>query len=146
MKMTPEQYGQFVKKTSPDSPLFKDMLNAFWVGGLICVIGQAFTELYKSLALTNADAAAATSITLILIASVLTGLGVYNKLAKFAGAGTLVPITGFSNAVTSPALEFKSEGVITGLASKIFTISGPVLVFGIAASVLNGIVRWLILR
>ncbi|MBQ9980301.1 MAG: stage V sporulation protein AC [Oscillospiraceae bacterium] len=146
MKMTPEEYGRFVKEKSPDSPLLKDMFNAFWTGGLICVIGQGFTELYKSLALTNKDASAATSITLILIAAVLTGLGVYNKIAKFAGAGTLVPITGFSNAVTSPALEFKTEGVITGLAAKIFTIAGPVLVFGIAASVINGIVRWLVLR
>lgn len=139
MKMTPEEYAKFVKKKSPGSPLFRNIFNAFWTGGLICVIGQGFIEMYKSFGLAQKDAGTATSITLILIAAVLTGVNVYGKIAKLAGAGTLVPITGFSNAVVSPALEFKSEGVITGLAVKMFTIAGPVLVFGISASVIYGL-------
>ena len=116
------------------------MLCAFLVGGAICVLGQALLSLYKSRGLSQDDASGAVSITLVLAAALLTGLGWFDKLAKWAGAGTLVPITGFANAMVSPALEYKSEGMITGTAVKLFTVAGPVLVFGISASVIYGVI------
>jgi len=140
MDMTNEQYIQYVNEKAKPSPLVKDMVWAFVTGGLICVGGQALQNIYQSAGLSKDEAGTAVSLTLILIAALLTGLGLFDKLAKHAGAGTLVPITGFANAMVSPALEFKTEGFVTGTAVKLFTVAGPVLVFGISASVIYGIV------
>ncbi|MDO5784528.1 MAG: stage V sporulation protein AC [Eubacteriales bacterium] len=140
MDITPQEYDQLVQKHCKRSPLGKDMLWAFIVGGAICTIGQGITDFWKAAGLNEKDAATATSITLVGLAALLTGLHLYEKLAKHAGAGTLVPITGFSNSVASPALEFKSEGLILGTAAKMFTIAGPVLVYGISASIIYGII------
>lgn len=144
MKMTNAEYNEYLKKMSPPSPLGKDMLRAFLTGGVICCIGQLILALWGALGLAEKDAATAATITLVFLGAFLTGFGLYDRIAKFAGAGTLVPITGFANAVVSPALEFKSEGLITGASAKIFTISGPVIVFGLAASVLYGLVLVLV--
>lgn len=140
MKMTNEEYNQYASKKIPPSPLWTNMLKAFLVGGIICCAGQGIGQIYEYFGLEKADAGTATSITMVMLGALLTGLGVYDDMAKFAGAGTLVPITGFANAVVSPSLEFKSEGIVTGMAAKMFVISGPVIVFGIAASVVYGIV------
>ncbi len=140
MEMTNEQYNAYVKQLSPASPLAMDMVKAFVSGGTICCVGQLILNLYQSYGLAQQDAAAATSITLVLIGAALTGLGVYDKLAHFSGAGTLVPITGFANSVVAPALEFKTEGFVTGTAAKMFVIAGPVIVFGISASVVYGLI------
>ena len=140
MEMTNEQYNAYVKSIAPASPLAMDMVKAFVSGGAICCVGQLILNLYLSYGLARLDAAAATSITMVLIGAALTGLGVYDKMAKFSGAGTLVPITGFANSVVAPALDFKSEGFVTGTAAKMFVIAGPVIVFGISASVVYGLV------
>lgn len=140
MEPTPEEYQQLVEKSVRPSPLGKDMLWAFLVGGAICALGQGLLQLWQYAGLNDTDAAAAVSITLIGLSALLTGLHLYEKLAKHAGAGTLVPITGFSNSVAAPALEFKSEGLVLGTGAKMFTIAGPVLVYGISASILYGIV------
>lgn len=140
MKMTNKEYGEYVKRISPKSPMVSNMIKAFAVGGIICCIGQAFMNLYMSFEIGEESASAATSITLIFIGALLTGLKVYDNIAKFAGAGTLVPITGFSNSVVASALEFKSEGFVTGMAAKMFIIAGPVIVFGSVASVIYGII------
>ena len=144
MDMTNTEYGKFVNSKSQSSPTGKNCLWAFCVGGAICTLGQALMNVYKNGGLAPDDAAGATSVTLILLSAVLTGLGVFDKLAKRAGAGTLVPITGFANAVVSPALEFKSEGLVMGVAAKMFVIAGPVLVFGISASVIYGVILLLL--
>ena len=138
MDMNAEQYRAYVRNMSPGSKLGRDLLRAFFVGGAICALGQGLMMLYQSWGAVDADAAAWCSVTLIALSALATGLGWYDDLARFAGAGSLVPITGFSNAVASPALEFKTEGWVTGMAVKIFTIAGPVLVFGTAASVIYG--------
>lgn len=140
MKMTNEQYGEYVKKKSPNSPLWRDLILAFAFGGLICCIGQGISQLWTALGADKDAAAAATSITLVFLGALLTGLGVYDDIAKLAGAGTLVPITGFANSVVAPALEFKTEGFITGTAAKMFIIAGPVIVYGISASVIYGLI------
>ncbi len=142
---TKEEYSKVVKEKSPKSPLLKNCFLAFIVGGLICTFGQLILNIYLMIGLSKQDASTAVSITLIFTSAFLTAFGLYDKIAKHAGAGTLVPITGFANAIVSPALEFKSEGVITGLGVKIFVISGPVLVFGISSSVLYGIIYYFIL-
>ena len=143
-KMTQSGYKSYVQSKSPNSPLFKDVCLAFLFGGIICTIGQGINDAYIHFASLTKDAAsAATSITLIFIGSLLTGLDLYNKIAKYAGAGTIVPITGFANSIVSPAMEFKSEGYILGMAAKMFTIAGPVLVFGISSSVICGLLLWL---
>lgn len=139
-KMTNQDYGKYVKEKSPNSPLVADMLKAFLVGGIICVIGQAILNGWSAAGLDKESAAGATSVTLVFCGALLTGLGIYDRIARFAGAGTLVPITGFSNAVVSPALEYKAEGFVSGMAAKMFVIAGPVIVFGIAASVIYGLV------
>lgn len=144
MDMNAEQYGSYVKKMSPKSKIGQDVIRAFVVGGLICLLGQALLELYRLWGAGEEDAATWCSITLIMLSALFTGLGLYDDLARFAGAGSLVPITGFANSVASPALEFKTEGFVTGLAVKIFTIAGPVLVFGAAASVVYGVVLCLL--
>lgn len=140
MDMTNKEYGKFVNSKSKPSPLGKNLLCAFLVGGAICTAGQALLNLYQKMGMNENTAATAVSVTLVFLAAVLTGLGVFDKVAKHAGAGTLVPITGFANAMVAPALEFKNEGYITGVAAKMFVIAGPVLVFGISASVIYGIV------
>ena len=142
MKMTNEEYKQYAEKHMPRSHSWRDALRAFVVGGTICTLGQAFVELYTALGMEPDTAGTASSVTLIFIGAVLTGLGIYDKIAKFAGAGTLVPITGFSNSVVAPALEFRTEGMVLGTAAKMFIISGPVIVFGTSASVVYGVVYW----
>lgn len=144
MKMTPSEYNEYVKKKSPPSPMGTNILKAYFVGGLICCIGQAINDGFTLAGMDSKTASMATSICLILIGVLLTGLQVYDKIAKFAGAGTLVPITGFANSVASPAIEFKAEGLVTGLGAKMFTVAGPVIVYGLAASVIYGFIYWLI--
>lgn len=143
-KMTNEQYAEYVKRKSPPSPLWGDLLKAFLIGGAICVIGELVTQLWLYAGLERVDASTACSMTLVFLGALLTGLGVYDDIAKFGGAGTLVPITGFANAVVSPALEFKSEGFVTGTAAKMFIIAGPVIVFGVSASIVYGLVLCLL--
>ena len=138
MNITKEEDAALIRQRAQKSPLGRDMAWAFLVGGAICALGQYLLNLYQRLGLDQDGAGAATSITLIGAAALLTGLGWFDKLAKRAGAGTLVPITGFANAMVSPALEFKSEGLITGTAAKLFVVAGPVLVYGISASVVYG--------
>ena len=140
MDMSKQDYQKYVKERAQSSPLVKDCLLAFVIGGGICVVGQLVMDGYSGLGLDKTDAGTATSITMVLLSVVLTGLNLYNKLARYGGAGTLVPITGFANAVASPAIDFKSEGLITGMASKMFTVAGPVIVFGVAASVVYGVI------
>ena len=140
MNMTPKEYNRYVARLAKKSPLGKDLLNSFLIGGLICVVGQLILNGYTALGLSEQDAAAATSVSLVFLSAVLTALSVYDDLAKIAGAGTLVPFTGFANAVVSPAIEFKAEGFVTGMAAKIFIIAGPVIVYGTVASVLYGVI------
>ena len=133
--MTEKQYGALVARMAPKSPMWRDCLNAFWIGGLICVVGQIFTNCYGAWGLEKQDAGTAASMTLVALSALLTGLSVYDDIAKHAGAGTLVPITGFANAIAAPAVEFKTEGFVLGVGAKMFTIAGPVIVYGLAASV-----------
>lgn len=146
MDMTNKEYGQYVNSKSKPSPIGKNMIWAFVVGGLICTGGQVLMNLYQKMGLNESAASMAVSMTLIFLAALFTGLGWFDNLAKHAGAGTLVPITGFANSVVSPALEFKSEGLIMGMSAKMFVIAGPVLVFGISASILYGIILQLFFR
>ncbi len=139
MDMTNQEFGEMVNRKSTPSPLWKDLCLAFLVGGGICCVGQALQLLWQSFGLSQQDAGTCVTISLIFLSALFTGLNVYDKLAKHAGAGTLVPVTGFANSIVSPAMEFKSEGFITGMAAKMFTIAGPVLVFGIGSSVLYGV-------
>jgi stage V sporulation protein AC len=142
MKRSKQQYTQLYKELSPSSPTLRNLPAAFLAGGTICALGQALLELYKKLGLEPRAAGTAVTVTLIFLGVALTALGVFEKLAKLAGAGTLVPVTGFANSVASPALEFKTEGFILGTCVKMFTIAGPVLVCGTVASVLYGLVLW----
>ena len=142
--MNNNEYSSLTKKMSPPSPKIKDFIWAYCVGGFICVIGQLFTELYKSFEWDEKVVKMAVPVTLIFIAALLTGLKIFDKIAKKAGAGTLVPITGFANAVVSPAIEFKSEGFVLGVGAKMFTIAGPVIVYGTVASVVYGVIYWII--
>ena len=132
--MTEKQYGALVARMAPKSPMWRDCLNAFWIGGLICVAAWG---------LEKQDAGTAASMTLVALSALLTGLSVYDDIAKHAGAGTLVPITGFANAIAAPAVEFKTEGFVLGVGAKMFTIAGPVIVYGLAASVVYGFIYWL---
>lgn len=141
---TKTEYDKEVKNISPKSPIFKNCVMAFLFGGTICVLAQLILHFYMSLGLSLNDARTAVSISLIFASAVLTAFGVYDKIAKYAGAGTLVPITGFANSMVSPAMEFKSEGMVTGLGAKFFVVAGPVLIFGISSSVLYGIILYLI--
>ena len=141
--MTEKEYDALVRELVPGSPIWKDCLNAFWIGGLICVIGQFFVNRYGDLGLSKEMAGTAASMTLVALSALLTGLSLYDNIAKAAGAGTLVPITGFANAIAAPAVEFKTEGFILGVGAKMFTIAGPVIVYGLAASVVYGLIYWL---
>lgn len=143
MDMSPQEYQQYVQQRAQKSPLVKDVALAFVIGGLICVLGQLIQNGWAAAGLNQEDAGTATSCSLVLLSALLTGLNLYNKIARFGGAGTLVPITGFANAVVSPAIDFKSEGVVTGMAAKMFLVAGPVIVFGTLASVIYGAVLML---
>lgn len=143
MEMKKETYVDYVQTFSPRSPIIKDCCWAFGVGGALCCLGQAFMDGYKWLGLEKEAAGTAASMSLILLAVLLTGFSLYDNLAKHAGAGTLVPILGFSNSMSAPAIEFRTEGIITGTCVKLFSIAGPVLVFGITASVAYGFLYWL---
>ena len=146
MHMTNEEYNKYVAGLAKKSPLWKDLLNSFWIGGLICVLGQLLMNGWKQAGLDEDTVSAATAISLVFLSAVLTGLSIYDDIAKLAGAGTIVPITGFANAVVSPAIEFKAEGFVTGMAAKMFTIAGPVIVYGTTASVVYGVIYWLCTR
>ena len=141
--MTDKQYGELVSEMSPKSPMWRDCLNAFWIGGLICTLGQVFMNCYTNWGVEKQDAGTLASMTLVALSALLTGLSVYDDIAKHAGAGTLVPITGFANSIAAPAVEFKTEGFILGVGAKMFTIAGPVIVYGLAASVAYGFIYWL---
>lgn len=141
--MTEKQYDSLVKELSPRSPAWKDCAWAFCVGGAICALGQFFINRYSSLGLEKSDAAGAASMTLVVLAALLTGIGIFDDIAKRAGAGTLVPITGFANAIAAPAVEFQTEGFVLGTAAKMFTIAGPVIVYGVSASVVYGFLYWM---
>ena len=141
--MTEKRYGRLVSEMAPKSPILKDSFNAFWIGGLICALGQLILNGYTALGLEKENAGTAMSMTLVALSALLTGLSLYDNIAKYAGAGTLVPITGFANAVAAPAVEFKTEGFILGVGAKMFTIAGPVIVYGVSASVLYGLIYWI---
>ena len=141
--MTERQYDRLVRELSPKSPIWRDCLNAFWIGGLICTLGQALLNCYMGWGLDKEAAGTAASMTLVALSALLTGFSVYDDIAKHAGAGTLVPITGFANSIAAPAVEFKTEGFILGVGAKMFTIAGPVIVYGVSASVVYGLIYWI---
>lgn len=142
--ISPKEYDKIVNRNSPKSKCFVNSIKAFLIGGAICAIGQGLMNLYKTIGMDEDTSKTLTSVTLIFIGILLTAIGVYDKIAKHAGAGTLVPITGFANSVSSPAIEFKSEGYIAGLGAKMFIIAGPVIVYGVAASVIYGAILWIL--
>lgn len=136
---TNKEYQEYVNKKSPNSPILKNCFNSFWVGGLICAIGQVIMEICKYRGLSTEMSGTIVSISLIFLSAFLTALNLFNKVGKFAGAGSLVPITGFANSIVSPSMEYKSEGYVMGVGAKMFTVAGPVLVYGISTSILVGI-------
>ena len=136
---TNKEYQEYVNKKSPNSPILKNCFNSFWVGGLICTIGQIIMEICKYRGLDTEMSGTIVSISLIFLSAFLTSLNIFNKIGKFAGAGSLVPITGFANSIVSPSIEYKSEGYVMGVGAKMFTVAGPVLVYGISTSILVGI-------
>ena len=140
--MTEKEYDKLVKSMMPRSPMKKDCFFAFLVGGMICTLGQLLKNGYLAMGLGEDAAGTAVSVTLVALSALLTGLSLYDDIAKHAGAGTLVPITGFANAISAPAVEFKTEGMILGTAAKMFTIAGPVIVYGVSASVVYGLIYW----
>ena len=145
MNMDKQQYKKYATAHAPKSPIIKDCLRAFFVGGAICCLGEALNTLYQSVCRMPKDTASSlTSITLVFLAVALTALGLFDKIAKFAGAGTLVPITGFANSVASPAIDSRAEGMVLGVGAKIFTVCGPVLLYGTLSGVLYGLVYWLL--
>ena len=135
-----EDYQKYVDKKTPNSPIWKNCFNAFWVGGLICSIGQIIFETFKNRGIDETTCYAIVSISLIFLSAFLTGLNIFNKIGKFAGAGSLIPITGFANSIVSPAMEYKSEGYVMGVGAKMFTVAGPVLVYGISSSIIVGLI------
>ena len=141
--MTEKEYGELIKEMMPRSPIWKDCLCAFVVGGLICALGQVFLNWYGAMGLDKDAAGTAASMSLVALSALFTGMSLYDNLAKHAGAGTLVPITGFANAIAAPAVEFKTEGMILGVGAKMFTIAGPVIVYGVSASVVYGLIYWI---
>ena len=145
MNMDPKEYAELAKAHAPKSPLLKDCLRAFWVGGLICTLGQGLTAFYTSVCqLDKESAGTLCADTLVLIAAILTGIGLFDRIARYAGAGTLVPITGFANAVVSPAIDSRAEGVILGVGAKIFNVAGPVLLYGTLAGTAWGVIYYVI--
>ena len=144
MNQSNQDYKKYVQKKAKKSPIVKDTLLAFLIGGAICTLGQGIYNLAFSAGLTAQEAGTVTTISLIGLSALLTGLNLYNKIARYGGAGTLVPVTGFANAVAAPAVDFKSEGLVTGMAAKMFVVAGPVIVYGIAASVIYGIILLLV--
>jgi len=143
MQMTNSEYSAYVDSIAPKTKSLINCLNAFWIGGTICLIGQGLMTLFESMELEKTVASSFVSICLVLLSAILTGLAVYDDIAKVAGAGTLVPITGFANSVVAPAVEFQTEGVILGTCAKMFTIAGPVIVYGVSASVIYGLIYWI---
>lgn len=143
--MTEKEYGKLVREMAPRSPMWKDCLNAFWIGGVICVLGQLAINAYTALGMEKSDAGTAASMSLVALSALLTGLSIYDDIARVAGAGTLVPITGFANSIAAPAVEFKTEGFVLGVGAKMFTIAGPVIVYGLSASVVYGVIYWIIM-
>lgn len=143
MATNKKQYDKMTKKASPPSPLLKNCLNAFWIGGVVCMIGEGFRMLYQSFKFNEDETKAAVTVTLIVITAILTGIGIFDKIAKVAGAGTIVPITGFANSVVSPAMEFKTEGSILGTAANIFKLAGPVILYSTAAAFVFGIIYYI---
>ena len=141
--MTEKEYGKLVENMAPKSPIWKDCIGAFVIGGLICTLGQFFMNCYENWGLDEANAGTAASMSLVVLSALLTGLSLYDNIAKYAGAGTLVPITGFANSIAAPAVEFKTEGFVLGVAAKMFTIAGPVIVYGTATGVLYGVIYWI---
>ena len=144
MEISKQEYQKYVQDRAKSSPIVKNCAMAFAIGGGICVLGQAVMDGWMALGLEKTDAGTAASISLVFLSVLFTGLNLYNKLARYGGAGTLVPITGFANAVASPAIDFKSEGLVTGMAAKMFTVAGPVIVFGVTASVIYGVILMLL--
>lgn len=143
-KRAVREYAQLVERLAPKSDMAQGLFRSFWVGGVICVIGQMITDFYSRVLLWGAQASGtATSITLIFLSALLTGIGVYDKIGKYAGAGSIVPITGFANSVVAPAMEFRREGLVMGVGAKLFTLAGPVLVYGISASIIVGLITFL---
>ncbi len=145
MDISNKQYDAMVKRASPPSRVVRDCILAFLIGGAICVVGQIINNIFTYCNFDKPDAAAYTSICMIFIGAMLTGLNVYDNIAMYGGAGTLVPITGFANSIVSPAMEFKTEGMIMGVGINMFKIAGPVIVYGIAASVIYGFVYYFIM-
>ena len=143
MDMTPKEYQDYVAKKAKKSPIVKDTALAFLIGGAICTLGQGIQELWTAAGLDKESAGTMTSVSLVFLSVLLTGLNLYNKIGRFGGAGTLVPITGFANAVASPAIDFKAEGIVLGVGAKMFTIAGPVIVYGTVASVIYGLIYWI---
>ena len=143
MDMTPKEYQDYVAKKAKKSPIVKDTILAFLIGGAICTLGQGITALWAAAGLDKEAAGTATSVSLVFLSVLLTGLNLYNKIGRFGGAGTLVPITGFANAVSAPAIDFRAEGIVTGMAAKMFVVAGPVIVFGTVASVVYGVIYWI---
>ena len=143
MNISSQEYGELAKRMSPPSAMYKTLPLAFVIGGGICVLGEALLNLYGMLGLSRDDAGALTSMSLIFLSALFTGLKMYDRIAQHAGAGTLVPITGFANSVVSPALDFKSEGYVLGLGAKMFVIAGPVIVYGISASIIYGVIYYI---
>ena len=143
MNMDANAYKRFAKEHAPKSPLVKDCLRAFLVGGLICAFAEALVYGYTALQISEENVKTLVPVTLIFLAALLTGFGIFDDIAKFAGAGTLVPITGFANAVASPAIDDKSEGLVLGVGAQMFTIAGPVIVYGVLSSVIYGVIYWI---
>ena len=143
MDMTPKEYQDYVAKKAKKSPIVKDTILAFLIGGAICALGQGITALWTAAGLDKEAAGTASSVSLVFLSVLLTGLNLYNKIGRFGGAGTLVPITGFANAVSAPAIDFRAEGIVTGMAAKMFVVAGPVIVFGTVASVVYGVIYWI---
>ena len=141
--MTEREYGKLVQQMAPKSPIWRDCVNAFLIGGSICVLGQLIMNWYMAMGLDKQDAGTAVSMSLVALSALLTGLSVYDNIAKVAGAGTLVPITGFANSIAATAVEFQTEGFILGVGAKMFTIAGPVIVYGVSASVVYGVIYWI---
>ena len=143
LRLDKKTYGELVKKKTSGSPVLKNCIGAFFIGGLICTLGQAISDLWKMSGIDEKSVSTLTSCTMVFLGAFLTAVGVYDKIAKHAGAGTLVPITGFSNAVVSPAMEFKSEGLVMGIGAKMFIIAGPVIVYGVLASIIYGVIYFI---